>query len=715
MFQPPDRSRRIACLLLTAAGFLPAPSGRAEQQPPQTEPPVFRSGVQVIEVDVRVFDRDGRFITDLSREDFEVRENDVAQQLQTLYLVGEPSGAAALIPAPGAAAAAEAQDRGAPSPASTRQTWIFVFDLNHLAPGSGFDRARAAVTEFIRERFKDGDLAGVVAGSRMVNNRLTSVREELVGAAQSVKPLADSRNRQIELTRGWPRLRDEEEALRIAREDREALGRAVTRACTDDPDACVRVPPDLQIREKARRFQRDMQRAARETLAAINGLASGLARVPGPKTVVFLSEGFVTEEMETTLRTVVGQAARAGARIYAVDVRGLNRGRGAGIIDQEQADDPVGGPAQFDLGEDGPNSLAIDTGGLLIRNENNIGRALDRIARDSGQYYVLGYQPTDANFDGKFRPIDVRVKRAGVRVRARRGYLALEPSKLLVPQLIKAPMVGSQAPAGPGLDFPSAEPTPGAGTDATEPHVPTAAIDAGVPAPAPAVAGTIRLRPDAGRRIAALSEGETIPAAELATEGWEAYQRGDIETAFAAFTRAATDPGVRPWVLYALGLSQAGLGRPLDAVASWERVRQAAPEFEPVYIDLADTYLQLSELTRALGVLRDAEQRWPSDPGIHNGIGVIHVRRGALDEAIAAFSAAAESAPPEPLAYLNLARAYELRYMRGRRYVSSQRRWIAPEDDRRKAMESYRRCVQLGGPYAQPAAEAIARLEWSKD
>src|SRR5690606_35891129 len=83
---------------------------------------------------------------------------------------------------------------------------------------------------------------------------------------------------------------------------------------------------------------------------------------------------------------------------------------------------------------DGPNSVAVDTGGLMIRNENNIGRALDRVAEDAGRYYVLAYQPANPNFDGKYRPIQVRVKRDGLRVRARRGYLALPPARMTVPK-----------------------------------------------------------------------------------------------------------------------------------------------------------------------------------------------------------------------------------------------------------------------------------------
>ena len=164
------------------------------------------------------------------------------------------------------------------TPASARQTWIFFFDLNHLTPGGGFERARKAVEDFIRDRFKDGDLGGVIAGGRMVNNRLTSVHDELVEAVKSVKPLGDARSRFIDLTRDWPRFRDEAEAIRISNEDRDAIRAAITRACSDDADMCRTIPPDQAVRQKAKRLLQDLRRASVETLSALNGLASGLAR-----------------------------------------------------------------------------------------------------------------------------------------------------------------------------------------------------------------------------------------------------------------------------------------------------------------------------------------------------------------------------------------------------------------------------------------------------
>lgn len=416
----------VGGLAVVGRGFSPGTFAQTPQQP------TFRSGVQLIEVDVRVFDPDGRFVTDLSKEDFEVLEQGTPQRIESMYFVPgsyppSPSAPAGSRPAPRAMV-----DK--PAAPIAPQVWIFFFDLNHLTPGGGFDRARKAVEEFIATRFREGDIAGVVAGDKMVNNRLTSVRQELLDAVKQVKPRNDSRARMMELRMEWPRLLDQEEAVRIARNEPEAIQRASMRACSDDSTQCSFA--DSAVREKGRKLAVDLQRATLTTLNAMNGLASGLSRIPGPKTVVFIADGFEVQEVETVLRSVVGQTARAGARVYAIDVRGTNRS-GAADPQQMLATDEAGAPAGFDDVADGPNSLAVDTGGMMIRNENNLGRALDRIADDAGTYYVLAYQPANTTFDGKYRPIEVKVKRPGVRVRARRGYLALEPARMLKPQPIK--------------------------------------------------------------------------------------------------------------------------------------------------------------------------------------------------------------------------------------------------------------------------------------
>jgi hypothetical protein len=129
---------------------------------------------------------------------------------------------------------------------------------------------------------------------------------------------------------------------------------------------------------------------------------------------------------------VVSGARRANAAVSFLDVRGLvgapsglqadvtqpldivDRSTGAGLTETQEA------------GE-GSEGLARDTGGLVLRNQNDLGAGLLRIARDARSYYLIGYTPSNRAADGRFRNIGVKVARADVVVRARRGYYAPGP------------------------------------------------------------------------------------------------------------------------------------------------------------------------------------------------------------------------------------------------------------------------------------------------
>ena len=68
--------------------------------------------------------------------------------------------------------------------------------------------------------------------------------------------------------------------------------------------------------------------------------------------------------------------------------------------------------------------LADNTDGRAIVNRNDLAAGMKQIMRDASGYYLLGYTSTSAPTDGKFHTIDVKVKRPGVEVRARKGYWA---------------------------------------------------------------------------------------------------------------------------------------------------------------------------------------------------------------------------------------------------------------------------------------------------
>ena len=79
----------IAMLVATAALQTPSPA------PPQT-PQTFRSGAQIVEVDVRVLGKDGKFVTDLGLPDFEISEDGVPQKIQSVVLIGRDATSAPL-------------------------------------------------------------------------------------------------------------------------------------------------------------------------------------------------------------------------------------------------------------------------------------------------------------------------------------------------------------------------------------------------------------------------------------------------------------------------------------------------------------------------------------------------------------------------------------------------------------------------------------------
>ena len=178
-------------------------------------------------------------------------------------------------------------------------------------------------------------------------------------------------------------------------------------------------------------------------------VVASLQETPGRKTIVFFSEGLaVPPAAQAAFRSVVDTANRANVTIYAVDASGLRAESTVGdvrremtaagidrIVQNESGSLPITGSMLrvLERNEDmlrqdphtGLGDLARDTGGFLVRDTNNLQSAFRRIDEDMRFHYVLTYAPQNQQFDGQFREIDVKVKRPGARVFARRGYFAV--------------------------------------------------------------------------------------------------------------------------------------------------------------------------------------------------------------------------------------------------------------------------------------------------
>lgn len=682
-------SGRLAALVAIAVAGAAALT--AAQAPPQA-PPVFRGGTDLIEVDVVVRDRNGAFIPDLSAEEFVIETAGRPQPIQQFFVrTSAASGAAApppLFP-------------GASTPAPAPRVFVVIFDDEHLTQGGLFRTQQAARTLF-EKQFRHGDVGGVVVGGRVVNGRLTTDREELLKAVKEAKPSSGRASRHFD-EREWPRL-TEVEAVRIAfNADRVALDEAKRRACMDRPEDCNRIDPEPFVRSKAAEMSDAVRAESARTLQMLVTLTTGLAKFPGRKTILLMSEGFIAEEQWPLVADAVGLAARANARIYSLDARGLDRNFRS-VFDVTPGNDSNARLLeQMDFGADSMNSLAVDTGGFVVRNTNQFDRAIERIADDAANYYVIGMRPVEA--DGKFHPLKVTVKRSGVSVRARRGYVAAPPAPLTQVQTAAAPHAAI-APAADAVE--PAEPSANVAT--AEPEAEAVSVDGRIVAQSKSANG-IRVRPDAAAHADALAGATTVRDAD-ATAGWEAYQRGDVETARERLASAAARNGSDAWVSYTLGMSNYALRRFREAGGAWERVRAAAPEFEPVYFDLIDAYLQQKEHDQAIRIARAGLERWPFDAELHNALGVVHTTRGSLDDAVKAFQAAVTAAPTDSTGYFNLGKALELRYFRSRHYVKQLGKWMANDSDRTNAVDNYQRYIEMSGPYTDAARAGLTRLNW---
>ena len=111
-------------------------------------------------------------------------------------------------------------------------------------------------------------------------------------------------------------------------------------------------------------------------------------------------------------------------------------------------------------------------------------------------------------------------------------------------------------------------------------------------------------------------------------------------------------------------------------------------------------------------VLREAERRWPADAEIANAVGVIQIRRGALDAAVESFQRATTTAPNDALGYFNLARTHQMRLLKSQRYDAQMQKWIGGDEERRRAIANFEKYLRLGGPYDAQAREALASLAW---
>jgi VWFA-related protein len=387
-------SPRLVAVLLVLTCF-PQPPPPALQAPAAT----FRVQVNFVEIDAIVTDRDGRFVRDLTAADFEILEDGTPQAVRTFAVtdIPEPDAAAPVRRGPEPDVASNAQVP------EGRVFLLVLDDLHTTARRTRF--VQDAAREFVLRHAGPHDLIAVAhVGTSAHNQDFTDSRARVLAAIDAF------------------------------------IGRKLRTLAEIRFDKTADESFDQRVRE-------DHARRSYATLREFSALLGGIRG--RRKALVYFGEGVDVDTMskvdvsgdntpdiareiralQEDLRALLATATPNNVTMYAFDPRGLTTGDEELIgIPEAVSIGPVGSQGISVLTEernrahDMLRTIAEATGGAAFLNANAPGRGFERIIDDTSRYYTLGYEAPEGRRG--YRGIEVRVKRPGLAVRARRGYLA---------------------------------------------------------------------------------------------------------------------------------------------------------------------------------------------------------------------------------------------------------------------------------------------------
>lgn len=378
-------------------------------------PPIFTTGAELVLVDFVVSDNADRPVKGLSAKDFVVKEDGRKRPIVTFeaFTGDDP---------PASTAGGIVPDRVVrPALPSHKAATVIFVDDTHLSPpqASQLRPVLKAVLATVGER--TGTLMLVAPNSKV------SVAGQLPDGAQDMAAAVDRIvGQRFEDRSSFPVA--DTEAFAIARGDDGTLARVASRFVALNPELTGEQPRliahnrGVEVAHDARRRRDVMYRVALLCL-------DWLANQPGRHTLVLVSGGFARDPEDVGFNEIVTRSLRVNAPIHFLDVRGL-QGMGLQGVQYGPGLKPKGDYAPFTWLNDaeGSSRLADDTGGMTVRNTNDIGKGLGRVLDTMQTYYILGYEPP-ADAKPGFRRINVEVQAKGLHVRARRGYLAGAPAR----------------------------------------------------------------------------------------------------------------------------------------------------------------------------------------------------------------------------------------------------------------------------------------------
>src|SRR5437016_2426484 len=408
---------------------------------------VIKVTSNLVNLDVIVKDKKGRPITDLKPEDFTVSENGVPQKIEffdstlsTLGVTGQSTDAVASI---------EQKPR---TPTGLPRNIIALVLDGQSTELANLKHVREGIIKYVREHVSNTDSVALfsISGGLKLLQPFTQDKARLIAAVEKAYDgsTAAKTPEAGEISANIGSLRDQ-------------IAGGGTGPIAATPGASAAGLAAAQTMIAQRMLEEYIQlrsvlstQQTRPVLAALAAISEGLRSIPGKKTLVMFSQGFVAPEaLDWQVQSTIDIANRANVAIYIIDSSGLVGGTptsgalvpssplggisAATDLDHRRRAAP--GESEFDIGrQEGLNRqqdllyrISEDTGGRFLKNTNDIAGGLDRIDTEIRSRYTLAYRSTDPNFEGSFRKVKIEVRRPEVTVMARNGYYAIPPTQII--------------------------------------------------------------------------------------------------------------------------------------------------------------------------------------------------------------------------------------------------------------------------------------------
>jgi VWFA-related protein len=396
----------------------------ASPQDPQQQRPTFRVGSSFVRVDVYP-SKDGKAVTDLAANEFEILEDGVAQRIESFEFVAIPAGA------PDTAKTETSSQRESLQAAANPRNRVFVLFIDTRHIDIRVARLNEALIRMLDRVLGPDDLIGVMTPkmsasqivlgrkTRMIEDSLRSnsafIQQFLENNDPTAEPYAQCGDQDM-LARGRERatleaLQDLVRYLKTIREERKAI---------------LTITGGWPLyREDRALLERGRNSGVDKPYVGPDGRIT-TGRDPRSNTIGLPSQGqcsadrlrLATIDDEKFFRDLLDEANGANASFYPIDPGGLD------IFNEgiKEARDVATSITARRHRVDVLKTLAENTDGIAVVDNNNLDAGLRRISDDLASYYLLGYSSTNTKMDGAYRALKVRVTRPGVTVRARRGY-----------------------------------------------------------------------------------------------------------------------------------------------------------------------------------------------------------------------------------------------------------------------------------------------------